>query len=152
MIKGFTTVATAGAVFLAAGGTSLAAAKPKPVGYGYGQCTTKTACTYQASVTPQQNKVAISSQGLCVTGEEGLSQAGFAKVKRNGKFSLSKTITVETSGYQKVSVQVNFSGSLKVGKKLTGSLQITTSSPDCTADTGVKKSFSMKYKGPFYGG
>jgi hypothetical protein len=154
MIKRFAAVAGVAILLLAAGSSTVAASRPKPLGYIYGQCTTKTTCLYQASTTPQQNKISISvsTTGFCVTGAQGVSQAGFAKVKRNGKFSISKTVSVENADYQKSSVHVQISGTLKPGKKATGSLEITTSSTDCAADTGVKKSFNMKYEGPSYGG
>ncbi len=151
MIKRFATVAAAATILAVPAASSLAAVKPKPLGYIYSQCTTKTSCTYQASTDPKQKKISVSATQLCTTGAEALSQVGFVKVKGNGKFSASKTVSVESEA-RKTSVQVQLSGTLKAGKKATGSLKITTSDADCAGDSGVKKSFNMKYKGPFYGG
>jgi hypothetical protein len=151
MIKRFASVAGVLTVVALAGASSVVASKPKPLGYLYGQCTKKTDCSFQASTNPKQSEIGISETGLCPSGAIALGQAGFAKVKHGGKFALSKTGQIEND-YEKFTVAVKLSGTLKVGKKATGTLTVTTTAGDCTADTGVKKSFSMKYIGPSYGG
>jgi hypothetical protein len=151
MIKRFATVTSVLAVFALAGASSVVASKPKPLGYIYGQCTKKTDCNFQGTANPKQSEIAVSETGLCPTGAIALAQAGFAKVKHGGKFALSKTLHVEND-YEKFTVQVKLTGTLKVGKKATGDLTVTTTAGDCTTDTGVKKPFSMKYIGPTYGG
>jgi hypothetical protein len=151
MIKRLATAATAATLLLGVGSASVSASKPKPLGYIYEQCTTKTTCAFEATANPKQNQIAVNATGLCSSGSIALAQAGFAKVKRGGKFALSKTLNIEND-YEKFTVHVQLSGTLKVGKKATGSLEITTTAADCASDTGVKKAFKMKYVGPTYGG
>jgi hypothetical protein len=155
MIKRFAVVAGAATLLAVAGASSAGAAKPKPkpLGYGYGQCTSASTCTFQASANPTQKKISISSTAVCQTGDAALAQVGFVAVKRGGKFTVKKTVKVEDNASYKVeSVQVQFSGTLKPGKRVVGSLKVTTTASDCAMDTGVAKAFSMKYMGPFYGG
>jgi hypothetical protein len=150
------TAATAALALIAAAGVSAQAApkvKLKPLGYIYGQCTTKTTCAYQVSTDPTQKKIALSSTAICQTGALALARLGYVPVKRGGKFSVNKAVTVtDAESYRSYSVQVQLSGKLKVGKSLTGTLKVTTTATDCTADSGVAKSFAMKYKGPYFGG
>jgi len=153
MIKHFAALTGTAALLAVTGVSAAAAPKIKPLGYIYGECTSKTVCTYQGSTDAKQKKLSLSSTAICSSGSSALSQIGYVPVKHGGKFSVSRTIMgggPESSVSS--SVHVRFSGTLKAGKKVTGSLEITTTASDCTADTGVSKSFSMKYKGPFYGG
>jgi hypothetical protein len=151
MIKRLATLAGVASIFVVCAVSPVAASKPKPLGYLYGQCVKKTSCSFQASTNPKQTAIGVSATGLCPSGAIALAQAGFAKVKHGGKFALSKTLQIEND-YAKFTVHVQLGGTLKVGKKATGSLTITTTASDCATDTAVKKSFSMKYIGPTYGG
>jgi hypothetical protein len=129
------------------------AAKPKPMGYIYQQCTSKTNCTYNGSTNVKQTKLSISSTNICATGGAALGQLGQITVKSNGKFSVNKTVSATNyQTYKTSQVTVNISGKLKKGKSVKGTLKITTDASDCANDTGVSNSFNMKYKGPYYGG
>ena len=152
MIKRFSAATMAVALLAFGGASAVAAPKPKPLGYEYGQCVKKTGCSYQGSTNPKQSRIALSSSVLCPTGNAGLARIGFVPVKRGGKFSIKKTVSFENLDYEKATVQVQFSGTLKPGKKAVGTLKITTTATDCAADSGVQKSFSLKYEGPYYGG
>jgi alanyl-tRNA synthetase len=153
MIKRFATAAVVAALLAVAGAGSVAASARKPLGYMYGQCASRTTCTYQGSTNPKQNKIALSSTAICASGGSALGRVGYVTIKRGGKFSVNKTVKVTNyQTYETSSVQVQLSGTLKVGKKVVGALKITTTARDCTADTGKSRSFSMKYQGPYYGG
>jgi hypothetical protein len=154
MIKRFAMVAGTAALLAVAGaGTAAAAPKRKPLGYLYGQCTTKTSCTYQGTTNPTQSKIALSATKLCTTGMQALGHVGYANVKPNGKFSIDKTVSFEDfQTYRTVSARVQLSGKLKMGKNVLASLKITTTAADCATETGVTKSLNLKYKYPYYGG
>jgi hypothetical protein len=150
----FATVAGVAVLLALAAGTSAAAApKPKPLGYLYGQCTTKTSCAYQGTTNPTQSKIALSATKLCTTEVQALGHVGYANVKPNGKFSIDKTVSFDDfQTYRTVSARVQLSGKLKVGKSVVASLKITTTAADCASETGVTKSLNLKYKYPYYGG
>ncbi len=154
MIKRITMTAVAAALLAMAGaGTSAAAPKRKPLGYFYGQCTTKTSCVYQGTTNATQSKIAFSATKLCTTASQALGHVGYVSVKSNGRFSVDKTVSFEDlATYRTVSARVQLSGKLKVGKSVVGSLKITTTASDCAAETGVTKPLNLKYKYPYYGG
>jgi hypothetical protein len=135
---------------LAVAGAS-AAKKPKPVGYLYAQCSSKVNCSWTGSTNVSQKKISLSDPKLCYTGQLGLSNAGQLKVKSSGKFKFSKSLSV-MGQFRAETVKVVVSGKLKKGKSAKGTVKITTTSDDCTSDTGKTQHFRMKYKGPFYGG
>lgn len=131
---------------------SLAAPKPKPVGYGYGQCTSKTKCAYQAFTNPSGKSLTFSASKQCQSASTAIGQIGAMKVS-GGKFS--KTVTKQAQDPKTqtfVSVKVQVKGTLKARKSVKGTLKLTTKASDCTKTTGKTQHFNMKYTGPIYGG
>jgi hypothetical protein len=152
MIKRFVSVALAIALVAVVAAASVSALTRKPLGYSYGKCTTQANCSLQVGTNVSQNKASFSSAKLCVTGRNALSALGYVSV-RHGHFSVNKTVQADSTDlYTKIPVQIQLSGTLKVAKRATGTLKITTTAADCTADSGVARKFSLAYAGPFYGG
>jgi hypothetical protein len=144
---------SAAALALAGALTGAQAATPKPLGYSYASCASKTKpCPFAGSTDAKSTRMSVNGGAVCTTGQYALSQLGYVKLK-NGKATVKKTFpNVATSAGGSVSVKVAVKIALKVGKRATGSITITTSAKDCASKNGRVQKFSMKYRGPIYGG
>lgn len=148
------TLATAAAVALLAalGVAPVSAAKLKPLGYFYSSCSKPGTCTFEGNTNAQQSLIYVSEPKVCSLGQEAFSTAGGAKIK-NGHFSLHKTVTVTSLiTYAKAQVTVQVSGTFRRNQSAKGTLTFTTTAEECSADSGKKQAFSLKYRGPYYGG
>lgn len=139
---------------LAAGATATSAATPKPIGYVYSSCSSRTTiCKFEAVVGAKTNEVSIGVSGICTVAGEGLSYLGYLPIKHGGRFSVSKTVSFQSErSYRTETLHAQESGTVKAGKSIIGTLRFTTSNAECASETGVLKSFSLKYRGPTYGG
>jgi hypothetical protein len=131
---------------------TLAASKPKPLAFGYGQCSSKTTCSFSAITNPAESTIRISTAKPCPSGGGALGQLPPLRVK-NGKFSKTATEMVNDPDLQTVDkVKVVVKGRLKAHKSAKGTLTVTTTASDCTKVSGKTVHFNMKYTGPIYGG
>jgi hypothetical protein len=141
------------AALLAAGALGVTAASAlTPLGYRYGSCSGTVGCPYEGLTNRSQSKVAFSASKLCTTGANAVSLAGYVPIKQ-GKFSVDKTVKAPVDlTEQTTSVKVQISGTFKSRKSVVGTLKFTTTTSECAAESGKLVHFSLKYKGPFYGG
>lgn len=131
---------------------ALAATKRKPLGYSYSQCTTKTSCSFTGITSVTGSTISITDSKLCRTAGSAFEQVGSLKVS-GGKFSKTVTKTVaDVTTQLQVPVKIKIKGTLKAHKSVKGQLTVTTTAADCASVTGKAKTFSMKYRGPVYGG
>jgi hypothetical protein len=145
--------AAAAALALAGALTGAQAAKPTPLGYAYGSCTSKTKpCPFSGSTDAKSTRISVGGTAVCTTGQYALSTLGYVKLK-GGKAGVDKTFpAVPTSSGATVSVKVALTVALTPRNRATGSITITTSAPDCASKNGRAQKFTMKYRGPIYGG
>jgi hypothetical protein len=141
------------AALLAAGALGVTAASAlTPLGYRYGSCSGTVGCPYEGLTNASQAKIALSATKVCPTGAEAVSLVGYVPIK-HGKFSVNKTVkALDGLTERTFSVKVQLSGTFKPRKSVVGTFEFTTTDTECTAESGKLVHFSMKYKGPFYGG